>query len=295
MVYSGFMNFLISSLNSLFYYSFAMDSYIKLISNISNPDFQRVCSVETKNTNLKKLFGNHGLLNLLVYIYDIQTNEFNLNSSDFGYQNFTNTNLKVFFNSIKPCFRNYFIEYFASYIQFLTENINKNSNSEYSLQSFLPIKLKKDEYYFVTLYIIPEVVDYKIVELYFILLPLKVYNNEIIIVNVLKDFKNDYCNTCRVRNRIQLEDILTEEQTKIANLIWNGYSSKKIADKLNKKHNNILKYNIRIKDRLSDFFNVKFDNAKEAIYYCKSCFFMNNPLKSIVKSSDIPNDFNCFH
>jgi len=228
-----------------------MDSYIRLISNINNLDFQRALCIETKSSNLKDVFSNHSLLNLLTYIYNIHTNEFKLSSSSFGYQNFTDTNLKGFLHSIRPCFRNYFIESFASFVQFLTEN--RNLNNKYSLQSFLPIKLKKDEYYFVVLYIIPKVVDSKIVEFYFILLPLKIYNNEVLIINVLKKFKNDYYNTCQIRSKIQLENILTEEQTKIANLLYKGYSSKIIAEKLNKKHDNILKYNIRIKDRLSNF------------------------------------------
>lgn len=247
-----------------------MDSCTKLMSNLNNLDFQKAFEVQLITPNLKGIFGDQGLLDLLVYSYNINNDKFKLMSLSFGYRNFTHTNLKTLLHTISPCFRNYFIEFFASYLQFLSEKQSKNA--KYSLQAFLPMKLKKNESFFATLYILPEVIDYKIVELYFVLLPLKIYNKEVITITVLKDLKKDHNATRKVKNGIQLEKILTHEQTKIANLLLKGRSSKEISDRLNKKHDNILKYNIRIKDRLSVFFDIKFDTAKEAVNYYKNCF-----------------------
>ncbi|MDO5978127.1 hypothetical protein [Flavivirga spongiicola] len=238
--------------------------------NLNSLDFQKTFEVELIKPNLKRVFGDRGLLDLLVYSYNISNDKFKLISLSFGYKNFTHTNLKTLLHTISPCFRNYFIEFFALYLQFISEKQSKNA--KYSLQAFLPMKLKENESFFATLYILPEVIDYKIVELHFVLLPLKVYNKEVITITVLKDLKKDYNITRKVKNEIQLEKILTHEQTKIADLLHKGCSSKEISDRLNKKHDNILKYNIRIKDRLSVFFNVKFDTAKEAVNYYKSCF-----------------------
>jgi hypothetical protein len=252
-----------------------MDSYIKLIDKLNSLDLKIKSCVEINNSDLKTLFKNPCLLNLLVYRYDIHTDKFRLTSSEFGYESFNNTNLKKFLANIGPSFRKYFIDFFASYVNFLIENMDKDSIVKYTLQSFLPIKLKYNEYFFTALYVIPEFENKEVIGLCFILLPLKEYNNEVISIKILKDFEKNNRITSILWGEIQLEKILTEEQTKIAQLLLNHYSSKEIAVKLNKKHDNILKYNIRIKDRLSTFFNIEFDNAKDAVNYYKSCFLVN--------------------
>lgn len=145
----------------------------------------------------------------------------------------------------------------------------------YSLQSFLPLKLDNEKYSYVGLYIIPEIVNNRIEGLYFTIIPLKEYNNEIITVNVLRDFTKDDYFTKRIKNTIPITDILTKDQLKVFSLLVRGYSSTRIASLLNKKPDNILKYNLRINDRLSNFFDIRFNTVREASSYYKNCFLID--------------------
>jgi len=246
-----------------------MDSYSRLIHSLHNANF---LGEGVEDTDLKKDFDNSNFLNLLIYNYKIKIDQLKLISPRYNFKKLNYSDLGEFLQVIKPCFKIYFTDYFSLFIQFLTENTNKELDSKFTLQLFLPFKNKKGKYIFDALYIFPEILDNKIIELYFIILPLKVYKGEVITINILKNFKKDNYITSKIRNKIQLENVLTKEQIKIADLLHIGYSSKEIAIKLEKKLDNILKYNIRIKERLSSFFDTDFSSAKIAVDYYKNFF-----------------------
>jgi len=144
------------------------------------------------------------------------------------------------------------------------------------LQSLLPIKLKEDKYFLVNLCIVPEFKDGVIVNLFFIITPLKEYFNEVISFKVLKDRVKDKELTYHINSQVYpcIDDVFTAEQSEIFNFLLLGFSSSKVAQLLNKKKENIFKFYIRITERLASFFNIEFDNVKEATNYYRNCFLL---------------------
>jgi DNA-binding CsgD family transcriptional regulator len=228
------------------------------------------------SNKLSQVFITEGIIDILIWKYNVHNNKFKLISSNFGYTGITNSLFKSFLNSIKPCFLDYFTDFLASYIKFLTLRENIKNYSRYQFQSFVPIKLDSEGYYFSTLYIIPEITETKGLELHFLLIPLKRHTDEPITFNVLRDSKKDDTLTRQLKSRIglSLEKILTREQIDIFNLLLRGYSYKKTAFYLNKKPDNILKYNRRINNRLSSHFDIDFNSATDAAKYYKNCFLV---------------------
>ncbi|MDO5978128.1 hypothetical protein [Flavivirga spongiicola] len=221
---------------------------------------------------MKPTICNSFIFDVLVWSLDIKTNNFRQISSNFDYNAISTCNFKNFLLAIKPCFQSYFVDYFVDYFNVLIENKNKINISDCRFQSFLPVKLKQNKYFFANLCIIPEVQNNKIVELFFVITPLKEYQNEVLNFGILKGRKKDELLTNQINNQVYAENLFTKEQVEIFNLLVLGYSSSRISEILNKKKDNILKYNIRIKDKLASFFNIDFNNVKEAANYYKKCF-----------------------
>lgn len=226
------------------------------------------------SNKLGQVFITEGIIDILIWKYNVHNNEFKLLSSDFGYTTIPSTQFKRFLDTIKPCFLDYFTDFLATYIKFLTLRENIKNYSRYQFQSFVPIKLDSEGYYFSTLYIISEISDTNGLELYFLLIPLKRHKYEPISFNVLKDSKKDDELTEQLKGRIgfSLENILTTDQIEVFNLLLRGYSCKKTAFYLNKKPDNVLKYNRRINHRLSSYFDIDFGSANDAAKYYKNCF-----------------------
>jgi len=221
----------------------------------------------TTNFKLTTISYDSVIFDVLVWNLNIKTNNFKQISSNFGYNAISTCNLKLFLQAIKPCFYDYFIEYFIEYFSILIEK-----KHDCRFQSFLPIKLKQDKYFFVNLCIIPELQDNKIVELCFVITPLKEYQDEVLDFRILNGRKKNKLLTHQINNKVYAENLFTNEQREVFNLLVLGYSSNKIAEILNKKKENIFKYNIRINDKLTSFFNIDFNNVKEATVYYKKCF-----------------------
>ncbi|MEO1011567.1 MAG: hypothetical protein AAFX53_09700 [Bacteroidota bacterium] len=239
----------------------------------ANVNFSGVDRFACSN-KLSQVFITEGIIDILIWKYNVQNNDFKLISSNFGYTAITSSQFKKFLDSVKPCFLEYFTDFLASYIKFLTLRENIKNYSRYQFQSFVPIRLDTEGYYFSTLYVISEITETKGLELHFLLIPLKRHTDEPITFNVLKDGKKDYPLTEQLKGRIafSLEKILTTEQIDIFNLLLKGYSYKKTAFYLNKKPDNILKYNRRINHRLSSHFDIDFDSANDAARYYRNCF-----------------------
>ena len=212
----------------------------------------------------------------MVWNLKIKTGSFKQINSSFDYNAISTCNFKQFLLAIKPCFQDYFIEYFTQYFNTLLDKGGNTKLCECRLQTLLPMKLKDDMYFFVNLCIIPEFQEDKIVDLFFIITPLKEYQNEIISFRVLKGRKKNKELSYKLNSQsyVCIEDVLTTEQSEVFNFLLLGFSSSKIAKLLDKKKENIFKYNIRITERLASFFNIEFDNVKEASIYYKNCFLL---------------------
>ena len=73
--------------------------------------------------------------------------------------------------------------------------------------------------------------------------------------------------------------ILTKLQGKIFDQILKGYNTDQIGIKLNKPQKIINNYKEKIKNRLSNFFQIEFENIEKAKDYYEKCFPLYIPAK----------------
>ena len=132
--------------------------------------------------------------------------------------------------------------------------------------------LNYNEYYLFSLYTFPIFKDNQICQWYFIALPLKKYDNENLSIQILNNFQKNGIATSQVKKKVAPFNPLTEEQYEIFKFLLQSYPSDKIAEKLNKKRNNVLKYYLRINTRLSSYFDINFATVKDAVEYYKKAF-----------------------
>lgn len=216
---------------------------------------------------------NNNIINTVAWNYNVKNKKFELIYSNGNFNNISNVNLKMFFNSIKPCFGNYLSEFLCLYIDNFSGKKTVPIMEDSYIQTILPVKLNKREETLVTLYIIPKV-DYKsIVELSFFAIPLKKYRKEALSINILKNGRVKKGATTHLKRKITSQtEIFTKEQLVVFNLLLKGYSSANIARFLDKKQKNVLRFNIRINYKLSCFFDINFNTINDAISYYKECF-----------------------
>jgi len=249
-----------------------MKSYIELLNVLDSQNNHNGTNLFIKNKTVSTI-NYFDIFDVLVWKLTLKDKSFRLISSDFEYKNVSSCDFKKFLQMIKPCFQDYFINYFKKYFQLFFEN--RLQLEDYRFKGFLPLKLKRENYYLSAICIIPIVKNHNIEGFYFTLTPLKIYCNECPSFSVLNTRKENKLMTYRLNKSVSIGNMLTKKQSDIFDLILKGYSSTKIADHLNKKKETVFSYNIRIKDKLTSFFEIEFDSVVDAANYYKKCFLSN--------------------
>ena len=225
----------------------------------------------TIGNDLKPLLSLYeSVMGASIWRYDFDENEFKCHNLSYTIEN--TRQLSTIIRNIKPCFSGYFSQILEAYTEFLLNKNEKILGVPPTLRGFFPIQNSKIAYDYTYLMAIPEMKNGNIAELYLMLMPLKEYRLEPISVFVARGQKKDQFITNEIKSQIELSLSLTKEQGKIFQLISKGYTSNEIAGQLNKKLNNVLKFNIRINSKLSEYFDMPFNNVKEAVNYYMDCF-----------------------
>lgn len=213
---------------------------------------------------------------VLIWNLNLDTLGFKLLSSESKYLDVSNFNLREFTSLIKPCFKDYFLNIFENFKVLLNDPFVIDCYEDFFLKVALPIQLNHNHFTYALLKIIPETTKSGEVKgVYFVLTPIKEYDNEIISVEVYRGFKKCYKATSFVKSEYHLNYMFTYMQQKIMNHLLNDkiLSVEQIALYLDKKTINIKNSMTRIKDKLSYFFNMHFYDINEAVMYYKKCFY----------------------
>mgnify|MGYP000712016805 CR=1 FL=1 len=248
-----------------------MKSYIELINVLNKHSNDNGSDLSLLNKS-EDTFNFFDLFDVLVWKLNLKNNSFNLISSDFDYKNISTCDFKKFLKNIKPCFQEYFLNYFKNYFQLLFEN--KLLLAEFRFQGFIPLKLTEEDYTLSNICIIPIKTNHKVDGFYFTVTPFKKYRNEFPHFSVLKDRKEQKLMTYQLNKKVRISDLLTNKQSEVFELILNGYSSTKIAIHLGVKKETVFSYNIRIKDKMTAFFEIDFETVIDAANYYKNCFIV---------------------
>lgn len=222
------------------------------------------------NSGLKNKILDFSALTSIIWEYNLANNSFSLIRSNTDFHNIPTQSIKKFILGIKFCFQDYFFDYFIEYVKYLMKS--KVTDEVSNFRSLLPLELNENQFYLISLFIIPEFSDSKLVNLYFVAFPNKEYEDEIISLGVCKCGTAIVAINKEIRKKITSPILLTSKQQEVFGFVHEGFSSQEIALILNTKVEAVFKINIRIKERLSKYFSIDFSNIAEAVNYYKRCF-----------------------
>lgn len=212
------------------------------------------------------------LIDSIKMFYNLNRKELVFICQDSKYNNIQCAN---FMKLIKPCFVDFFIETFNNFFNYIVLNSNEISNSKISIKFLMPLKLNVEEYIYSGLYLIPVFENSHIIGFQFIIIPIKKFEKEYLSFNVYSEKLRDSKLLDEKLFSVTPPKLFTDKQKLIVHYIEKGHHSSSIANILNLKTETIYKMNIRIKNILSDFFDIEFIDSKEAINYYKRCFSSN--------------------
>ncbi|MEC3908728.1 hypothetical protein VOI54_17000 [Tamlana sp. 2201CG12-4] len=209
-----------------------------------------------------------------VLIWGLDTDEsgFSLLSSNLRVLEDINLDYNNFVSLIKPCFKNYFLKIFKNFEIFLNSSFVKKNRSDYCMKVVLPIQLRHDYFSYALLKVIPNTTNKGGV--YFVLTPIKEYDNEVINVNVYRNFKKYDKATEFVKSHVLINQMLTKMQENVLVYLLRDkkYTVKTIALCMDKTEASINRCIAGLNDRLNHFFGIQFNNIDDAVIYYKKCF-----------------------
>lgn len=244
------------------------------IEDVAKEANEKTASLNKKNLAVQDIIHGDNILNVLAWKFEGGTNKFTLLSSDFGYDKLKHISFEEFLGSIKKCYVDYFADVYGDFID-KVNNLENKDRASLALQFFIPVELDFGQKYYGSLYIYPAATTSILFkDFYFVVIPIKKYEDEPIAFKVLMDMKADAMHTRAVKSKFQkvYENILTKEQAEIFKLILRDCNSNEIAAVLSKSYSSVMKFNIRITTILSEYFEMPFPSVCHAASYYKKCF-----------------------
>lgn len=215
--------------------------------------------------------------NYIVWECNLISGEFTLVSNTSPYSKPTLFDRTKFLDALHNGVRDYYKNVLGTFIRFLNSISSSSDISEYGLRLFVPIYLDYEELTYSIVQVQSMLGSCKqVTVVYITIIPLKEYDGEKIFFKTLKNDKRDEVARMFIVNNVNgysiIGKVLTDRQLNIFKYACQGYSSNDIAKKLNTTKNNILKFNIRIKDSLSSFFEIEFESLQDTVNFYKSLF-----------------------
>ncbi len=215
-------------------------------------------------------YENRYIPEYLCWNYNVLSNSFKFIGNSNNFYNIQYYTPSVFLSKIKPCFRSQFIEAAKGFYCMLNSRII--SKGAVHLSVVTPIKLLNDKFLFCKVTIIPNFQQKEIYDFVVIVIPVKQYVNSNIIFSVFNNGTPDPGLTSHLKNYIKPPDIaLTKKQEFVLSALQAGLQSPEIAEQMGVVVDAVYKINRRLIEKISDFFELSFKDAKEAgEYYYKS-------------------------
>lgn len=166
--------------------------YKKLLDVLDRYKGSPVETNDPRHSAFRKKLSNPGILDFLVWEYDLDAKTLAYLSLDNGYDyhRLDKLNLWSFLQQIHPRYKQDLLQLLITFFQFLTVR-EVRYNTQYSIQAFLPVKLKSKSYIYSGMYVIPEYSTEMLSHIYFAIIPLKKFDAEGGIFNAFNAFKKD--------------------------------------------------------------------------------------------------------
>lgn len=178
--------------------------------------------------------------------------------------------MQAFTLRIKPCFSDMFYNAVNNFLSLLTEGICR---AESVLSMVLPFKTEPDIYYNSKISVLPCMKADKVIGIIIKLVPISLYKSTNLNLYISDNWFYNPDATALLKSRQQQPRVpFTATQKKIINYIQQGMSTQDIAEKEGRVIHSVYKLNRTILQKLSDFFEIEFANAREAVEFYFDCY-----------------------
>jgi hypothetical protein len=222
------------------------------------------------DTFFLRRYENKYIPEYLCWNYNVLSNSFKFIGNSTNFYNIEYYTPSIFLSKIKSCFRSQFIEAVKGFYSMLNNRIIPKEGAHLSI--VIPIKLLHDKFLFCKVTIIPNFKQKEIYDFVVIVIPVQQYINSNIIFSILNNGDPDPGLTGHLKNHINPPGIsLTKKQQFVLSELHKGLHAPEIAEQLGVVVDAVYKINRRLIEKISDFFELSFKDAKEASeYYYKS-------------------------
>lgn len=177
-----------------------------------------------------------------------------------------------FIKLTKPCFLQNHINLIELIVNYFSTN-DHNRSKNLRFQVLLPIRLSdKCYYHYVKQTITPRFIDSRLYALQFVNIPIKCYSTESYTIEVFNNEELDAALTAGIIKKMDIPQLFTEEQINAVKLIYKGLTSNEIAEIQFKTRAAVYKLNRKILERVSDYFDMSFNNVYDAVRFYSDCF-----------------------
>ncbi|RAV27459.1 hypothetical protein [Sinomicrobium soli] len=176
-----------------------------------------------------------------------------------------------FVRLVPPYFVNSYLKGIGSFLAlYMDRECNPEKNMQ--LQMLIPMKLDGGDYYYVKQTVFPKKKNRRLYALQLVNIPIKKYEKDFYKLEVLTSGMPDHLKTSYIKRRMAIHNLFSREQVRTISLIQEGLTSGEIAEKLNKTKAAAYKLNRRILEKISDCFEIEFDNVYQAVNFYMHCY-----------------------
>ncbi|AWH83701.1 hypothetical protein HYN59_00585 [Flavobacterium album] len=176
-----------------------------------------------------------------------------------------------FLKKIKACFRSQFTDAAKGFHSMLTTGIILTEGIYLSV--VVPILFSDNKFWLCKITVIPVFRNRELSEFVLIVIPVKQYINSNITFSIIENGIHNPVLTSNLKKYINPPDIkLTKKQQFVLSASHKGLSASEIAGQLGVVVDSVYKINRRLMEKISDFFELTFKDAKEAGEYYYNSF-----------------------
>lgn len=216
-------------------------------------------------------YENKHIPEYLCWNYNVLDNSLKFIGNPHSFSSLRCYTASAFLKKIKSCFRSQFIDAAKGFYSMLTNGIVLKEGVYLSV--VLPLKFPQGIFWLCKLTIIPVFKLKEIFEFVVIVIPIKDYYNSNITFSIFEDGVKDIILTNHLKKYINPPNInLTKKQQFVLEALCKGQQANEIAEQLGVVIDSIYKINRRLLEKISDFFELDFKDAKEASEYYYNSF-----------------------
>ena len=208
----------------------------------------------------------------LTWILHLEDRRFEFVGSTSTFGHLKNILFIHFIKLVPKYFMDDYLKGVGAFVSLFSPNGLYNVNVHTQLHLLIPMRLLEDQYFYVKQTISPKLKGNKLVAIQIVNISIKRYEEENYNIMMHTHGRVDWALTKIIKRKMAPPSFFSIEQKKTIELICEGYTSGEIAFKLNKTKAAVYKLNRKILEKISNYFEIEFNNVHQAVTFYTNCF-----------------------